>query len=229
MLEILPSINRSTWQEVESDIKKIENSADWVEIDVADGTLSKIKTWNNPEELKNLQLAKPLKFCVHLMVKNPEKYIKQWIDAKVRRVIIQLEGVSPGFLGSKTKKTIQEMANLCKENWVEFGLSISPKTDVSKMAPYLDLVDIAQILSVPIGLNNQGLDFSQLSKMAELKYLQKGNKFRTEWDGGVDMESITQIKKSGADIIVSTSFVFGAAEPAKALEALKRTAIGIGV
>jgi ribulose-phosphate 3-epimerase len=229
VLEILPSINRPTWQEVKSDIKKIENHADWVEVDVADGTLSKVKTWNNPEELKNLQLTKPLKFCVHLMVKNPGKYIKQWIDAKVRRVIIQFEGVGGGFLGSKTKKTIQEMANLCKENWVEFGLSISPKTDVGKMAPYLDSVDIAQILSVPIGLNNQGLDFSQLSKMAELKYLQKGNKFRTEWDGGVDMESITQIKKSGADIIVSTSFVFGAAEPAKALEALKRTAIGIGV
>ena len=145
MLEILPSINRSTWQEVESDIKKIENSADWVEIDVADGTLSKIKTWNNPEELKNLQLEKPLKFCVHLMVKNPEKYIKQWIDARVRRVIIQIEGVAGGFLGSKTKKTIQEMANLCKENWVEFGLSVSPKTDVSKLASYLELVDIALI------------------------------------------------------------------------------------
>ncbi len=229
MLEILPSINRPTWQEVVSDIKKIENSADWVEIDVADGTLSKIKTWNNPEELKNLKLEKPLKFCVHLMVKNPEKYIKQWIGAKVRRVIIQFEGVGGGFLGLKTKKTIQEMANLCKENWVEFGLSVSQKTAVNKMAPYLNLVDVAQILSVPIGLNNQDLDFLQLSKMADLKYLQKDNKFRTEWDGGVDMESITQIKKSGADIIVSTSFVFGAAEPAKALEILKKSAIGIGV
>ena len=62
-----------------------------------------------------------------------------------------------------------------------------------------------------------------------MKYLQKGNKFRTEWDGGVDMETVTQIKKSGAEIIVSTSFVFGAAEPAKALEILKKSAIGIGV
>lgn len=229
MLEILPSINRSTWQEVESDIKKIENSADWVEIDVADGTLSKTKTWNNPEDLKNLQLAKPLKFCVHLMVKNPEKYIKQWIDAKVRRVIIQFEGVVGGFLGSKTKKTIQQMADLCKENWVEFGLSVSPKTKVDKLMPFLDLVEISQILAVPIGLNSQDLDFSQLSKIAELKHLQQGKKFRTEWDGGVDMETVTQIKESGADIIVSTSFVFGADEPAKALEVLKKSAFGIGV
>ena len=229
MLEVIPSINRPTWQEVESDIKKIENSADWVEIDVADGSLSRVKTWNNPEELKNLQQTKPLRFCVHLMVKNPEKYVKQWIDAKVRRVIIQLEGVSGGFFGGKTGKTIEVIAGLCKENWVEFGLSVSPKTDVGKLAPYLGLVDIAQILSVPIGYSNQAFDFSQLSKMAELKHFQKDNQFRTEWDGSVDMETISEIKKSGADIIVSTSFVFGAAEPGKALEILKKSAIGIGV
>ena len=62
-----------------------------------------------------------------------------------------------------------------------------------------------------------------------MKYLQQDRKYRTEWDGGVDLETIPQIKKSGADIIVSTSFVFGAAEPSKALEVLKKTAIGIGV
>lgn len=229
MLEILPSVNRSTWQEVEGDIKKIENHADWVELDVADGTLSEVKTWNNPEDLKGLKLEKPLRFCVHLMVRNPEKYVKQWIDAKVRRVIVQFEGVSGGFFGSKTRKTIEEISGLCKENWVEFGLSVSPKTSVSKMAPYLDLVDVAQILSVPIGLNGQELEFSQLSKMAEIKYLQAGNKFRTEWDGSVDMETLPQIKKSGAEIIASTSFVFGASDPAKALEVLKKTALGIGV
>ena len=130
MLEILPSVNRSTWQEVESDIRKIKNHADWVEIDVADGTLSKVKTWNNPEDLKNLKIDEPLRLCIHLMVKNPEKYVRTWIDAKVRRIIIQFEGVKSGFFGSQRKKIIKSLSELCRENWVEFGISVSPKTGV---------------------------------------------------------------------------------------------------
>ena len=229
MLEILPSINRSTWQEVESDIRKIKNHADWVEIDVADGTLSKVKTWNNPEDLKNLKIDEPLRLCIHLMVKNPEKYLKQWIDAKVRRIIVQYEGIPGGFLGLKTKNAVKRTSVICKENWVEFGLSISPKTSTKELGPFLDLLDVVHILAVPIGLNSQNIDLGELNRMTELKSLQSGKKFRTEWDGGVNPETIVAIKKSGADMIASTSFVFDASQPDKALEVLKKTAIGIGV
>src|SRR3990170_6880640 len=227
MLEILPSINRSTWQEVESDIKKIENHSDWVELDVCDGTLSKTKTWTNPEDLKKLELSHPLRFAVHLMVKNPEKYVRTWIDAKVRRIIIQFEGVKSGFFGSQRKKIIKSLSELCRENWVEFGISVSPKTGVEKIGPFLDLIDLVQVLAVPIGLSNQGLDRSLFFKMSALSDLKQDKNFKTEWDGGVELETVDQIKKSGADIIVSTSFVFGAADPGRALEVLKKTAIGI--
>jgi len=61
MLEIIPSINRENWQEVEKDLKAIESFSEWVEIDVLDGSLSKRISWNNFNDLKNIKLSEPLK------------------------------------------------------------------------------------------------------------------------------------------------------------------------
>lgn len=229
MFEIIPSINRPDWQAVESDIKKIQEDTDWVEIDVADGTLSKIKTWNNPEELKNLNIIRPVRFSVHLMISRPDKVLKQWIDARVRRIVFQYEGIKGGWFGPNAKNLIEEISQLCRDNWVEVGLSISPDTSVSAIDGFLEYLDVIQILAVPIGVSSSHFDKSQLEKVKALKALRGENHFRIEWDGGVDPETIKDIKKAGADLVASTSFVFTATEPGKALEALKRAGIGLGI
>jgi ribulose-phosphate 3-epimerase len=230
MIEVLPSINKSTWQEVEADIKKIESFADWVELDIADGTLSQVKTWNNSEDLKTLQTVSPLRIAIHLMMKDPEKYFKNWISVGARRVIIQYEGISGGFLGMKTKKIIKQIAEECKNNWVEFGISISPKTSVMEIKPFLGLVDVVQILSVPIGPGGQMFDEKQLEKVKGLRdykariTTQGDFKYKIEWDGGVDLNTVSEIKDAGAEIIVSTSFIFGASNPEQAIQALTKIA-----
>ncbi|MEW5805130.1 MAG: hypothetical protein AB1721_00140 [Patescibacteria group bacterium] len=226
MIEIIPSINKSTWPEVEQDIKKAESFADWIELDIGDGSLGQAKTWDNPEDLKSLKLLRPIRFAAHLMIKNPDKVIENWIGAGIRRIIVQYEGIAGGLWGRKRKKTIKQIADECKNNWVEFGISISPKTSVAKLRPFLGSVDLVQILAVPIGLSGYGFDEKQLRKAEELRIWQDqifgetGFGYKIEWDGGVDIETVKKIKAAGAEIIASTSFVFGAAEPAQAVEAL---------
>ena len=227
MIEILPSINSESWNEVQSRVRKIEASSDWVEIDVLDGTLGARKTWNNPDDLKSLQAPATLRIAAHLLVAHPEKYVDQWIHAGVRRIIVQWEGVrARGFarlLGrGAERKTVQSIKDSCANNWVEFGISLGLGSLVKDIESYLDLCDIVQVLAVPIGLSGGHSDQESLCKAHELASLREKYHYKVEWDGGVNLNTIQDIVKTKTDIAVSTSFVFNAPDPNQALEALRR-------
>lgn len=228
MVEIIPSINKPTWAEVEHDLRRVESFADWVELDIGDGSLGQAKTWNNPEDLKALKLSRPIRFALHLMMKDPEKEVAKWIAAGARRIIIQYEGIRTDLFGLRRKKLIKQLADECRAHWVEFGLSISPSTSVMKLRPFLNQLDVVQILAVPIGLSGYSFDPNQLKKAEQLRLWQAQllgqtkSSYKIEWDGGVDLETVKLIKTAGAEIIVSTSFLFGANDPAQAMEALMR-------
>ena len=227
MIEILPSINSESWNEVQSRVHKIEATGDWVEIDICDATLSKRKTWNNPDDLKSLQAPATLRIAAHLLVAHPEKYVDQWIHAGVRRIIVQWEGIRVhGFARlfgrGAERKAVQFIKDLCVNNWVEFGISIAPGSPVHEIEPYLELCDIVQVLAVPIGLSGGHSDQESLCKAHELASLREKYHYKVEWDGGVNLNTIQDIVKTKTDIAVSTSFVFNAPDPNQALEALRR-------
>ncbi len=227
MIEILPSINSESWNEVQSRVRKIEATSDWVEIDVCDGTLGKRITWNNPDDLKSLQAPATLRIAAHLLVAHPEKYVDQWIHAGVRRIIVQWEGIRVhGFarlFGRKAeRKAMQFIKDLCVNNWVEFGISIGLESSVHDIEPYLAMCDMVQVLAVPIGLSGGDSDQNSFFKAHELSALREKYHYKVEWDGGVNLNTIQDIAKTKTDIAVSTSFVFNAPDPNQALEALRR-------
>ncbi len=231
MLEIIPSINRENWQKVENDLKTIESFSEWVEIDVLDGSLSKRISWNNFNDLKNLKLSEPLKIAIHLMIKNPQNNVESLLNLGIRRLIIQYEGLPKSFLdlSNKQENLIKNLADICHNNWVEFGLSLSPKTSVKKINSFLKYLEIIQILAVPIGESSHGFDETQTIKAQELNDLRSKNNFnyKIEWDGGIDLENIEKLKDKGIDLVASTSFIFDSQNPQLALEALRRKALGL--
>ena len=91
MVEVIPSINCQTFEEVQERVKKIEPYVSWCHLDVTDGIFSKHTTWNNPADVSFLDTK--LKAEVHLMVQEPEKIIDQWLIRPIRRVIVHLEAV----------------------------------------------------------------------------------------------------------------------------------------
>lgn len=234
MLEVIPSVNRKTWQEVESDIKKVAPVTDWIEIDIGDGKLTQQETWNNPDDLKTLTSEKAVRFAVHLMVLSPEKEIERWIKAGVRRIIVQWEAVRPHGFGAlfnlnETKKRIVHMAEICRYNWVEFGISLAIPYRVSAIKRFLPMVDLVQILAGTPGPSHQKFNEQSLERARELVEVrnQSGFQFKTEWDVGVNPETIEAIKKTKVDIVASTSFVFNSANPIQALEYLRKKARGL--
>mgnify|MGYP000864646507 CR=1 FL=1 len=231
MLEIIPSINRENWQEVEKDLKAIESFSEWVEIDVLDGSLSKRISWNNFNDLKNIKLSEPLKIAIHLMIKNPQNNIESLVKLGIRRIIIQYEGLPKSFLdlSNKQESLIKNLADICHNNWIEFGLSISSKTSVKKISYFLKYLEVVQILAVPIGESSYGFNETQTVKAQELDNLRNKNNlnYKIEWDGGIDLESIENLKNRGIDLAASTSFIFNSQNPQLALEALRRKALGL--
>ncbi|PIP50356.1 MAG: hypothetical protein COV41_00690 [Candidatus Brennerbacteria bacterium CG11_big_fil_rev_8_21_14_0_20_43_10] len=232
MIEVIPSVNRATWMEVDGAIHMIEGASDWVEIDVCDGTLSKHATWNIPADLKTLQANPKLHIAAHLMVKHPERFMQQWIRAGVRRIMVQWEGIRTtglGFLfsGLQKRKIIRAMQETCKENWVEFGVFIARQTPAHAIQDILPFVDVVGILNVQIGKSGDAFDPRDLEKVQAFRARVNGLHYKIQWDGGVNMDTIMTLQQAGVDIAASTSFVFGASNPAQALEFLRRQAIGV--
>ena len=231
MFEIVPSINAPDWETAGRQLELIAPHTDWVELDISNNTFAPTVTWNNPEDLRTFQTELHLRVAVHLMVREPESVVERWINGGVRRVIVHYETLAEkkGFMGmfggAETRKKIQALSEQCHENWVEFGLSFLWNTPTNAIQPYLDLVDVVQILAVDPGPSGQEFHKEALTAAEFLRSLQSQFKFKIEWDGGVTRSNIRQIKNAGVNIAAVTSAVFGAGEPQRALEVLKQEAL----
>lgn len=167
----------------------------WVQIDISDGKFTKAKTWNKPEQLKELRIKnkelRKIKFEIHLMVENPEAWTKKWLKAGANRVIVHVEGISNRRLVNGNKK---------------IGVAIKPETPVEKLISYLNKTKIVQLLAVKPGYSGQKFNNGIVKK---IKFLKKNYpKVIVEIDGGINPKTAKLVKKAGADIAVSGSYIF---------------------
>lgn len=232
MIEVIPSINEETWERVQAAVRAVDGATDWVEIDVCDGSLSSRKTWNVPADLKRMEANSQLHVAAHLMMRDPQRFVADWIRAGVRRVVVQWEGIRARglralFPAAYRAEVVKRIAGLCRENWVEFGISIGLQTGVGDIQQLLPTCDVVQVLAVPVGESGKGFSQADVDKAVMLKEQRRSMQYKIAWDGGVNLDTIELLAHAGVDIAASTSFVFGASNPSRALEALRRRVTGI--
>lgn len=229
MLEIIPAINAADWATVKKQIDLISPYTEWVHLDAADGKFTKNITWNNAEDLKR-EGPKNIRFEAHLMLQNPEHQLDPWIKAGARRVILHWEALKPrGIFGGSARKKIEAISQTLRENWVEFGLSLFYHTNPQEIKPHLDLVDMVQVLAVKPGLAGQvAYTKEALEAIQKVNHMATANKsqLKIEIDGGVNATNIKDFYLAGANVAVAASAIFGAQEPQRALESLKRAVLG---
>src|SRR3989344_91353 len=98
--EIIPAVNQEDWDSGGERIRIVELYVEWVHLDVADGTFTPNKLWENPLDLKDFKT--PLKIEVHLMIKRPETVVGDWITAGAKRIIVHAEALTDdSFLAIK--------------------------------------------------------------------------------------------------------------------------------
>lgn len=209
MIKVSPSILSADFSRLSEELRKIEKSgAELVHLDVMDGNFVNNISFGVPV-IKSLRDKSSLVFDTHLMISHPLKYIKAFSDAGSDMITFHLESDDDPM---KVIKAIKDEGKAC-------GISIKPKTAPESLIPYLNEIDLVLVMTVEPGFGGQGFMYDMLPKIKRIKELKKD--IAVSVDGGINDETVSLVKKAGADIIVAGSFFFGARDPAEAVRLLK--------
>ena len=214
-IEIAPSILAADFGYLMRDIKAVENNAEYLHIDVMDGHYVNNISFGIPV-IQSIRKYTDMKFYTHLMITNPEKYIKAFADAGSDNITFHLE------CSDDPDKLIEEIRSL----GLSAGISIHPDTPVEKVFPYIGKVDIILIMTVYPGFGGQGYLPSSNERIAKLRKAidEQGADPIISVDGGITLANVKEVYDAGARLFVAGSTVFNAEDPAKAIEDLKSCA-----
>ena len=204
MAKIAPSILSADFANLERDIRNIaENGGDWVHVDVMDGIFVPNITIGIPV-VKALRPVTDLPLDVHLMIDRPIRYVEDFVKAGADYVTIHIEADQP----QNTLDALDKIHALgCKA-----GIVLKPRTPVEAAIPYLEKCDLILIMTVEPGFGGQKFMADMMPKLVQLReWLNDINPdCLLEVDGGVDVNTHTICKESGADVLVAGSAYFKA-------------------
>lgn len=190
---------------LERDTLMIDRSAaEWVHIDVMDGVFVPNISFGFPV-MKPIRKATVKVLDVHLMIIEPEKYVKRFVEAGADYVTFHYEATDH----------IDDCIDLIREAGAKVGISIKPKTPVSVLKDILPKVDLVLVMSVEPGFGGQSFIDGSLEKISQLSAMraEAGLDFLIEVDGGISAKNAAEVFAAGAEALVAGSAVFGAADP----------------
>ncbi len=212
MLKIFPSILSADFSRLGEEIKLVEEAnADGLHIDVMDGKFVNNISIGIPV-VKSIRKCSNLFFDVHLMIEDPDKYIKNFADAGADGITFHIEATKDPF------NTI----NLIKECNKKVGISIKPETEIPDKSILKD-IDLLLIMSVNPGFGGQKYIEAVNEKIEKLLKIRYENDlhFDIQVDGGINKDNILAVAKCGADIAVVGSAIFSADDKKSAVLELK--------
>jgi ribulose-phosphate 3-epimerase len=207
---ISPSILSADFANLQSDCSRAENAgADMLHVDVMDGHFVPNITIGAPV-VKALKPVSSVPLDVHLMITNPEKYIKDFANAGSDYITIHQE--IDGNVGDILKEI--------KAAGAKAGISVKPNTPIEAITPYADLLDLVLIMTVEPGFGGQAFMPSGLAKISWCRENLSPNAIISV-DGGVDAETAPLCISAGATMLVSGSYIFGAKDMKTAIQQLR--------
>ena len=197
---LAPSILSADFKNLGSEMKKTEEEgARYLHFDVMDGMFVPNISFGIPV-LASIQGATGQVMDVHLMIREPIRYVEDFRKAGADIITIHLEAC----------QDVHATLRAIREAGLRAGLSICPETDVEKLAPYLREIDMALIMSVHPGFGGQSFLPGTLEKIRRTREMaqEQGLDLDIQVDGGISMSNIRQVLDAGANVIVVGSGVF---------------------
>lgn len=204
---ISPSILAADFGNLQAMCEMINRSrAEWVHIDVMDGVFVPNISFGFPVLEAVKRHCRKL-IDVHIMIVQPEKYVKRFAQAGAEMLTFHYEAA----------ENPQQIIDLIRAEGIKVGITVNPDVPVSVLAPYIDQVDMVLLMSVFAGYGGQKFMEETYARIDELKALidSKNPDCLIEIDGGVNPENAPQLFQHGANVLVAGSTVFNAPDPEK--------------
>jgi len=217
--QISPSILSADFARLGDELARIEGAADWAHVDVMDNHFVPNLTLGLPV-VEALLKATSLPVDCHLMIEDPDRWAPAYAEAGAGSVTFHAEAAAAPV----------RLARSLRAAGARAGLALKPATPVE---PYLDLLpelDMLLVMTVEPGFGGQGFLDVVLPKLRRCAEALRGRDDLDVWlqvDGGVSAETIERCAEAGADVFVAGSAVYGADDPAAAVQALRERAAGV--
>jgi ribulose-phosphate 3-epimerase len=216
LIELAPSILSADFARLGEQVRAAaEGGASVIHVDIMDGHFVPNLTIG-PPVVKSLRKATKLPLDCHLMIENADEFIPAFADVGADWMSVHQEACVH----------LNRTLHLIKSHDCLAGVVINPATPVDTLSEVLDIVDYVLVMSVNPGFGAQKFIPSTLHKMKRLADIrrQRGLHFRIEVDGGVALDTVADVVRAGAEILVAGNAVFGNGDPKNNAENLLKAA-----
>jgi ribulose-phosphate 3-epimerase len=216
LIELAPSILSADFARLGDQVRSAcDGGAGVIHVDIMDGHFVPNITIG-PPVVKSLRGATKLPLDCHLMIENPDEYIPAFSEAGADWISVHQEAC----------RHLNRTLNLIKSHECLAGVVINPATPVETLMEVLDIVDYVLVMSVNPGFGAQKFIPGVLHKLRRLAEIRSQRRldYRIEVDGGVALDTIADVVRAGAEILVAGNAVFGHGDPKKNAEALLKAA-----
>ena len=204
MIKLAPSILSADFARLLEDVKKVEEAGcEYLHIDVMDGHFVPNITLG-PNIVKSLRKDVNMIFDAHLMIENPDMYIKDFAEAGCDIIVVHQEACK------HLHRTIQNI----KSYNIKAGVALNPATPIETIKHILKDVDMVLIMTVNPGFGGQSFIDSMIDKIRELKAIvdEQSLNIDIQVDGGIKPSNVADVVNAGANVIVAGSAIFNSSD-----------------